>query len=135
MSRILFTGGVSAPGGCLLPGGVWWRPPLGRLLLREVRILLKCILVPIFSLFSRIIIPPQKSQRCRRRVWKSHVMSLKCPLHILICKENIKWNHCHPTVALVNELFVNIKYNFRRTWEHFLRSNLMDFLLQKQMEN
>ena len=39
-------GEVPAPGGvCLLPGGAWWRPPPGRLLLRVVRILLESILV------------------------------------------------------------------------------------------
>ena len=42
--------GVSGPGGCLFPwgsgpGGVPGGEPLGRLLLRAVRILLKCILV------------------------------------------------------------------------------------------
>ena len=60
-SVILFTGGdCLVPGGCLVrgvcslagclvrgvpgPGGSWWRTPPGRLLLRAVRILLKCIL-------------------------------------------------------------------------------------------
>ena len=45
-------GGVgSAPGGCLIPGGVWsWRGlvqenPPGQLLLLAVRIILECILV------------------------------------------------------------------------------------------
>ena len=44
-------GGGSAPGGCLVPGGMvpgggaWWRPPRGRPLLRAVRILLECIFV------------------------------------------------------------------------------------------
>ena len=38
--------GVSAPGGCLVLGGAWWRPPPpGQLLLRAVCILLECILV------------------------------------------------------------------------------------------
>ena len=42
--------GVLALGGYLLGGvwswgGAWWRPPLGRLLLQVVRILLECILV------------------------------------------------------------------------------------------
>ena len=32
------------PGGCLVGGCAWWRPP-GGLLLRAVRILLECILV------------------------------------------------------------------------------------------
>ena len=58
MSRILFTGGVLPPGGCLLPGGGCFLPggmlppggvpggdPPGRLLLRAVRILLECNLV------------------------------------------------------------------------------------------
>ena len=42
--------GVSAPGGggCLLPGGVPGGDPLGRPLLRAVRILLECILVDVF---------------------------------------------------------------------------------------
>ena len=47
--------GVHGPGGggCMVLGGMhgsggdWWRPP-GRLLLRAVRILLECILVPYF---------------------------------------------------------------------------------------
>ena len=35
--------GMPSPeGGCLLPGGAWWRPP-GKLLLQAVRILLECI--------------------------------------------------------------------------------------------
>ena len=39
-------GGVSAPGGSLVPGGCLVQTPLpGRLLLRVVRILLECILV------------------------------------------------------------------------------------------
>ena len=38
-------GGGSVPGGYLLQGGAWWRPPPGRLLLQAVRILLECILV------------------------------------------------------------------------------------------
>ena len=37
--------GVPGLGGCMVLGGAWWRPPLRQLLLREVRILLECILV------------------------------------------------------------------------------------------
>ena len=38
-------GGVPGPGGCLVPGGAWWRSPPEQLLLRAVRNLLECILV------------------------------------------------------------------------------------------
>ena len=43
LSQGVWSLGGSGPGGCLVPGSTWWRPP-GRLLLWAVCILLECIL-------------------------------------------------------------------------------------------